>query len=157
MAIINVEDWLAFDEGRRRDPYYDSEGYPTIGIGHLLLNQKGADLARWQPIDDSEIDRLFEEDRAKALDGCRAIFGEGFDAFADARQAAFINMCFQLGEAGLRAFRNMIAAARQNDWAAASAQARQSLWYNQVPERADRVIAVLNVGDWTPLANLNLS
>ena len=37
-------------EGVRLEPYRDSDGYPTIGYGHLLSTNRRAQLSEWQPI-----------------------------------------------------------------------------------------------------------
>jgi lysozyme len=56
---------------------------------------------------------------------------------------ALANMCFQLGRVRFCQFTKMIAAIRKHDFAEAGREARDSLWYKQVPNRAERVIKML--------------
>lgn len=49
-------------EGLRLDPYLDAAGYPTVGWGHLLSKEKGADLSQWSSIDKKEAIFLLQKD-----------------------------------------------------------------------------------------------
>ena len=39
-----LSEMLKFDEGSKLTVYWDTEGYPTIGIGHLILKLKTKDM-----------------------------------------------------------------------------------------------------------------
>jgi len=54
-------------ESLRLEPYHDPVGFPTIGWGHLLSREKWAPLTNWQPITETEADRLLVADMDKAL------------------------------------------------------------------------------------------
>jgi GH24 family phage-related lysozyme (muramidase) len=49
-------------------PYNDSEGYCTIGLGHLISKRKctPADIAKWKGVTASKLIELFHQDLAKA-------------------------------------------------------------------------------------------
>jgi lysozyme len=52
-------------EGFRALPYYDVAGYPTVGYGHLLSKEKGADLDQWLSVTEREADVLLRRDVAR--------------------------------------------------------------------------------------------
>ena len=70
----------------------------------------------------------------------------GFDAV---RAESLADMAYNMGEPRLRGFKKMIAAVNQlpPDWMEASAQALDSLWYQQVGRRAQRIVAELATGE----------
>ena len=72
-----------------------------------------------------------------------------FDTLDRVRQAALLNMAYQLGVAGLKGFPKMLAALRDQRWAEAEAQALDSMWAKeQTPARARRVARQLATGEW---------
>ena len=157
MAITDVCALVRAHEGCRLAPYHDSLGYPTIGIGHLLSREAWADLSQWAPITEGEAEAIFSTDLARAADECRELFGDAWGDIAEptlasARQAALIDMVFELGEAGLGKFHLMIAAIGRGDWEEAARQAHASLWDRQVPKRAADDEALLRTDDWAALA-----
>lgn len=56
-----IEKMLVNDEGVRNRVYWDSEGYPTIGIGHLIIMRKTKDM--------SEINRILSEHVGRQTNG----------------------------------------------------------------------------------------
>ena len=74
-----------------------------------------------------------------------------WDQFSHERQAALIDMCFNLGASRFRGFRGMIRAAKGGDWDAAAREALDSLWARQVGQRAITIADILRTGqmpDW---------
>lgn len=71
----------------------------------------------------------------------------------DARQIAFLDMRYNLGEHGIAQFNNMIAAARADDWEQAAAEAQDSRWFRQVKRRGENIVQILRTGriDWNRL------
>jgi lysozyme len=65
----------------------------------------------------------------------------------DARRNALTDMCFNLGLTKFSQFKNMLAAIARNDWPTAKVAARDSLWHNQVGQRAERIEQVLLTGE----------
>jgi hypothetical protein len=49
-------------------------------------------------------------------------------------------MCFQLGRPRLSKFKNLIAAVEDLDWAKMADEMKDSNWYKQTTNRADRLI-----------------
>lgn len=62
-------DFLAALEGFKLNPYKDSEGWATIGIGHLILPKHKFVPGQDQPITKEEALILFEEDVQRFVDG----------------------------------------------------------------------------------------
>ncbi|UYD59259.1 baseplate central spike complex protein [Aeromonas phage avDM6] len=159
-----LEKMLKFDEGSKLTVYWDTEGYPTIGIGHLILKLKTKDMGAINrelsshvgrtvmngTITDSEQSMLF----AKDLDTVRSsmkryedLWGTyvGLDAV---RKTALENMVFQMGAKGVNGFPSMLRALRNKDWAGAKKHGLASAWAKQTPNRAKRVTDVIETGTY---------
>lgn len=145
MATMTRE--LIRDEGARACVYDDATGlpirpgshvagHPTIGVGRAL------DVAGLR---DAEVAYLLSQDIAAYLAELQP--WRWFAAMDPARQRAVVNMRHQLGLAGLLGFTHMIAAITQGDWHRAAVEARCSKWAIECPERAARVLALLEHGD----------
>jgi len=133
---------LKGDEGVRSTVYNDSLGYATIGVGRLVDSRKTAVGLR-----DIEIDFLLQndiEDRINAL----TKYLPWFQNLDDARRGVLLNMAFQLGVAGLLAFKNTLAAVERGDYAAAAAGMLNSKWAQQTPNRAKRLADQMLDGVW---------
>ena len=52
-------------------------------------------------------------------------------------------MCFNLGKGGLGGFRNFGAAIKRKDYKTAAKEGRDSRWYRQVTNRAERLMKML--------------
>ena len=81
-------------EGLRLTPYHDCVGFPTIGYGHLLSREKGADLSQWPAIDADEAIRLAEIDAEKAA---ASVARQITVPLTEGQQAALIDFVFNLG------------------------------------------------------------
>jgi lysozyme len=129
---IALRNEIERDEGRVAHAYLDSEGYLTIGIGHLIDEKKGGRLP------DVIIDALFSYD----LEQCEKQLDQyipWWRQLSDNRQRALISMTFQLGISGLLKFAKMLGALQDRNWREAYNQALDSKWHTQTPARAKRV------------------
>ena len=133
---MNHIEQLKSDEGLRLRPYRCTAGKMTIGYGRNL-DDKG--------ISPYEAEMMFNADVSECTTDLRGLF-DNFDSFSYNRKGALLNMRFQLGHDGIRKFKNMIQAIKDNDWIKAADEAKDSLWYNQVPNRAERVVGLLKSG-----------
>ena len=124
MKIPQLEAELEFDEGFRGKPYQDSVGVWTVGFGH---NLEANPLTR---------DQALYLMRTNLIACIKDLESFPFWKLSnEARRHAFVNMRYQLGLGGFREFRRMIAAANSGDWAAAAEEARDSVWFEQTPNR----------------------
>ena len=140
---------IIFDEGKRKDIYRDHLGKRTVGIGHLLVD---GDPEYGMPvgtnISEARIQELFTQDLKVAINDARAIFGATvFGKLPQEAQRVIINMAFNLGRRGLSDFKRFIAAVKDRNWESAAREMENSTWYNQVRNRADRLVErIRNLG-----------
>lgn len=133
---------LRRDEGIRATAYTDSMGWLTIGVGRLIDSRKpGAGL---RP---DEIDYLLKNDIADRVQALTKAL-PWFAKLDQARQGVLINMAFQMGTAGLLAFRQTLALVRDGKYAEAAEQMLKSKWAEQTPARAKRLSEQMRTGEW---------
>lgn len=144
---------LSVEEGRRNVPYKDSLGYLTVGVGHLIDPRKGgslpdyaqAELDRNGMLEEATIDRLLEDDVMFAVEQLdrNLPWASSLD---EVRYTVLIDMCFQMGISGLMGFHNTLRHIREGDYEQAAQNMKQSLWYRQTPNRAERRIEEMRTG-----------
>ena len=160
-----IQAMLQRDEGLRLKVYWDTEGYPTIGIGHLIAAQQIRDMTQINKILSNQVGRevtgnpgsismdeaaeLFQKDLADMQRDIKTngTVGPVYARMNRSRQMALENMAFQMGVGGLAKFTNMLAAMFIGDWVAAYKEARNSLWFNQTKGRASRVSMIILTGN----------
>jgi lysozyme len=140
---------LSRDEGRRANPYKDSLGILTVGIGHNLA---AGPLPRQRfPMTEAQIDALFAADVAstvKKLDTYLA----WWRMLSDARQRVLINMTFNLGMGrpgsghGLLSFGQFLGYVRMGAYANAAEDMLATKWAKQVGARATRLSEMMKTG-----------
>jgi lysozyme len=128
---------LLRDEGFVPHAYQDSLGFWTIGIGRLVDRRKGGRITR------AEADYLKANDVAekrRALDA-KIPWWRDLDPV---RQRAVQNMAFQLGTGDMGGV--TFAMIHYGKYAEAAARLRRWEWAAQTPERAGRVIRMIETG-----------
>ncbi|QJT27563.1 hypothetical protein E4185_16825 [Aeromonas media] len=158
---MNIERMLIRDEGSKLSVYWDTEGYPTIGIGHLIIK---ASVTRDEAIrhldhqlgcstqgviSHAQQSMLFGLDLAlvhRSIKNQR--YHQIYNQLDPVRQAAIQNMVFQLGAVGVAGFKNMWKSLEAKDWEGAKKHALNSRWAKQTPNRAKRVTDVLCDGNF---------
>nr|2O4W_A Chain A, Lysozyme [Tequatrovirus T4] len=148
--------------------YKDTEGYYTIGIGHLLTKSPSLNAAKSEldkaigrntngVITKDEAEKLFNQDVDAAVRGIlrNAKLKPVYDSLDAVRRAALINMVFQMGETGVAGFTNSLRMLQQKRWDEAAVNLAKSRWYNQTPNRAKRVITTFRTGTWDAYKNLS--
>jgi len=133
MNIKKIADQLILHEGLRLKPYHCPAGKLTIGIGRNL-EDKG--------ITEKEALMLLENDIQECLEDLKTIFNK-FDMMPESAQSVLVDMRFNLGHEGFKKFKHMIKAVKQQDFYSAARQMKDSLWYHQVGERADRLTKMM--------------
>ncbi|HBA9627248.1 TPA: glycoside hydrolase family protein [Escherichia coli] len=155
-----MTDMIRYDEGEKLTIYKDSEGYYTIGVGHLLTKSPSKEQALIELdklvghkahgyINEQESDKILNDDINKATQqiGKTELFNT-YTIVDSVRRAALINMVFQLGINGVLKFKKMIAYMNTRQFDKAADEALDSLWAKQTPNRAKRVTDVIRYGDF---------
>lgn len=166
MDIDKLKKQLEIDEGVKYEVYFDSLGFPTFGIGHLITKNDVEDfivrktypfaynpklsaqekllLFKQSPrrikISESTVKKAFEKDIKNVLEDCRKLF-DNFDEMFEELKQIIANMMFNLGLAKLSQFVNLIKAIKRGDYEAAAQSMENSLWYKQVGKRAERLVS----------------
>ena len=105
----------------------------TCGYGHNIGDNG---------ISDAVAEMLLREDIQQAYYDLISIFPQ-FYTFSEMRQNALIDMMFNLGKTRFLKFKKMIAAIEMNHWDLAADEAKDSDWYKQVGNRAERDVSML--------------
>jgi len=132
----SIEDQLILHEGLRLKPYRCTAGKLTIGVGRNL-EDKG--------ISHDEAMLLLRNDIAEVTAQLERF--DWFRALGPIRRKVLIDMCFNLGMAGLLGFQKMIEALKQGDYEAAADEMVYSRWYRQVGERGRRLERMMRTGE----------
>lgn len=164
---FKLADILKCEEGAKVQPYRDSRGLWTIGIGHLIsanaalsldgacqIFQKmiGRTFRPGDSITKEEMFNLFKEDLVKheaAIDKYQQL-KMVYNQLNLPRKMMLIQMCFQMGNAGVAKFKNTLQKMSAQDWRGAYEGLLASAWASQTPARAKRVAAVMYEGNLEP-------
>ena len=140
MNIEQLQKELTEDEGCKYEVYLDHLGLPTFGIGHLITKDDPEyQMGMGTPIDEIRVNEVFEQDINVTIGECRRLFDD-WDKLPQEVQLITANMMFNMGRTRLSKFKKMIAGAEASDWKEAASQGRDSRWYNQVTNRAERLM-----------------
>lgn len=142
MNIEAVFEQLKIDEGVEYKVYLDHLGYPTFGVGHLVLKsdpEYGSEVGT--AVSEERVAECFDKDFNTAVDECYQLYGPGtFNNFPGEVQEILINMLFNMGRPRLSKFINFNTALINQDWVKASEEMVDSVWYRQVGNRAKRLV-----------------
>lgn len=139
---LNWIDQIKMREGGlKREIYIDSEGFPTVGIGHRLPDEYKSKEGQTLFSDD-QLNKWFNEDIAKATSNASNNISN-FNSLDNNVQGALINQAFQLGGTGQKGFKNMIKAIEAGDMNKAATEALDSKWLKQTPKRANDLASIL--------------
>ena len=137
----NVFEQLKIDEGIKYESYFCSEGVPTFGVGHKILeSDPECTMPIGTSVSEDRVWEVFEEDLEIAINECEIMFGQfTWHGFPDEVQEVCVNMMFNLGRPRYSKFVKHIAALKDYKWSLAGAEARDSRWHSQVGDRAERL------------------
>jgi lysozyme len=124
---------LINDEGLKLKLYRDTVNKMTIGVGRNIEDRG---------ISEDEAMYMLGNDILIVMRDLDAVIPE-WRNLDEPRARALANMCFQLGRVRFCQFTKMLDAIRKHDFQEAGREARDSLWYKQVPNRAERVVKML--------------
>ena len=140
MNIEQLREELKIDEGVKYEIYLDHLSLPTCGVGHLIKEtdpEYGLDVGT--EISEERVNELFDEDIKVTLDECTYLY-EDFYTLPEEAQLIIANMMFNLGRPRLSRFLKMKKHIDNRDFVSASEEMKDSKWYRQVTNRADRLV-----------------
>jgi len=140
MDLKKLQKDLETDEGVVYKVYKDHLDYPTFGIGHLILKsdpEYGQDEGT--PVSEERVAEAFEKDCQSVLSDCTILY-DSFYTFPEEVQLILANQMFNMGLTRLSKFKNYNKAINAGDWKQAAIEGRDSLWYRQVTNRAERLM-----------------
>jgi lysozyme len=140
MNIEQLRKELEVDEGVKYEIYNDHLGYATFGIGHLVLEtdpEHGQTVGT--PVNEERVDECFEKDVQTVIEDCKKLH-DGWDGYPEEVKQVIANMMFNMGLTRLSKFKNHNAALQSGDWKEAAKEGRDSRWYSQVTNRAERLM-----------------
>jgi len=140
MNIEQLRKELELDEGCKHETYLCSQNVVTGGIGHMITewdDEKYAEVG--VEISDEQVKAWFNKDIETVLSDCELLYDD-FDHLPDEAQLIIANMMFNLGRNRLGAFIGMKAGVDARDWNKAADEMIDSKWYEQVPNRAGRLV-----------------
>ena len=140
MDINKLREELERDEGVKYEVYNDHLGFPTFGIGHLIIDsdpEYGAAIGT--EVSNDRVKEAFETDVQIVLSDCERLYEE-FESLPEEVQLIIANMMFNMGRPRLSKFKGMKRGVDARDWNAAADEMVDSNWYNQVRNRASRLV-----------------
>ena len=132
-------------EGVRLEPYQDSLGLWTVGVGHLIGDGKTLP-AEWKgkKLTMKEVDDLFAQDFIHHKEMAKKV--PGWDLANETGQAALIDLTFNMGGAWYKKFPAAAKALAAGDFNKAADELTDSLWYKQVKDRAKTIVSMIRDG-----------
>ena len=141
--IDQLREQLIIDEGQVNEIYKDHLGYPTFGIGHLVIEsdpEYGLEVG--VAVSEERVKSVFEKDVQTVIGDCKKLH-DGWDGYPQEVKQIVANMMFNMGLTRLSKFKKHNAALQCGDWKEAAAEGRDSRWYKQVTNRAERLMSRL--------------
>jgi lysozyme len=131
MNLEDLKNEIKKEEGYRLEVYIDTEGFPTGGYGHKIIDGEKIPTTKegWE--------ELFEKDFSRACEGAVNICGDW--NIKDEAKAIIIHMVYQMGEAGVCKFKNALKHLENGSYSDCAIEMLDSRWAKQTPNRAKRL------------------
>ena len=134
-------DMIKANEGYRLEPYKDSLGLWTVGVGHLIGNGKTLPDEWNRRFTPEEVDSLFAKDYSEHKDAAEDI--PGFNNLDKKGQGALTDMTFNMGKVWWKKWPTFTKFMKNKDVTNAANSLQDSKWYTQVKGRAVRNVALI--------------
>ena len=148
MNLEELKEHIKFEEGVKLNDngehilYNDSLGYKTLGIGHLVkATDPENEMEVGTVVSQERVDECFEADLYVAINDMEK-FTEDMNVDENVKECV-THMVFQLGLPRLNKFRKFKQALLDGDIKSAQTEMKDSLWYRQTTNRAERLIEKL--------------
>lgn len=134
-----TKDFIIGNEGIRYEPYEDTLGNWTVGVGHLIGKDLPSNMNR--RFSHQEIMDLFDNDFIHHKTAAERI--PGFDKMDGLGQTALTDLTFNMGPSWINSWPNLANQLGEGDIPSAADNLRNSRWYDQVGNRGPRVTNML--------------
>jgi lysozyme len=139
MDMEKLRQQLIIDEGVKYSVYLDHLSLKSCGIGHYIRQDEPEfDLEVGTQITEDRCTELFEEDIKSVMKDCKKVFEDWDDMEEEVKQIC-ANMMFNLGLPRFSKFRKTINNIINKNYTKAAEEMRDSRWYRQVTNRAERL------------------
>ena len=139
MNLEKLKEQLIIDEGVKYETYLDHLSLKTCGIGHLCREDDPEyDLPLGAKVSEERVTELFEQDIQSVIMDCKKVYDD-WDKLPETVKQVIANMMFNLGLPRYSRFRRHIQAVTDGNWQESANQMRDSRWYRQVTNRAERL------------------
>ena len=140
MDLEKLRKQLEIDEGVKYEIYLDHLGYPTFGIGHLVIpSDKEYREDVGTRVSEERVKECFDKDVQSVLRDCSLLYKD-FDELPEEAKQIIANMMFNMGYTRLSKFKGMKRGVDTRDWNKAADEMVDSRWYKQVTNRANRLV-----------------
>ena len=139
-ATQDLRALLMRHEGEKLEPYYDSEGILTIGVGRNLTRKPAISHPEAMFMLDHDIEDA-EQDLANAYPWL-------VSKDDGVRHDVLVNMVFNLGISRFKRFKKMIACYEVDDYEGTAREMLDSRWARQVGKRAQELARMMLTGGY---------
>jgi len=140
----DVKKMVIRHEGVRNEPYKDSLGLWTVGVGHLIGNGKSLPDSWNRKFSNDEVMNLFEEDFSHHVKIAQET--PSYDKANEGGKGAFIDLAFNMGKWWPK-WPGTKSKLENEDFAGAAEGLKDSKWYTQVGGRAQEIVALVAQAD----------
>jgi len=137
--IEKLKQLLIRHEAEVNHAYEDSEGWLTIGVGHLIDERKGGKISHAASM------FILDEDIAEVMGQCDRAF-DWYDELDETRKIVVLNMVFNLGINSFKKFKKTIHYIDIENYELASEEMLASKWARQVGIRAIELSEMMKNG-----------
>lgn len=139
-----VKKMIIKHEGVRTEPYKDSLGLWTVGVGHLIGDGKSLPSEWNRKFSMGEVMQLFDKDFIKHAQAAAKI--PGWDKLNADGKAAFIDLTFNMGDTWFKRWPNLVKSLQAGDMEAVAKNLEGSKWATQVKSRAKTIVSLVRSG-----------
>lgn len=142
MSEKDVKDMIIRHEGIRYEPYKDSLGLWTVGVGHLIGDGKSLPPEYNRTFSHEEVMAMFDKDFEHHKQQAQTNV-PGFSKYDSMGQGALIDLTFNMGPYWPKKFPNTSKKLAAGDTEGAAAGLTDSLWYQQVKSRGPTIVEMV--------------
>ena len=142
-GMEDIKKMIIAHEGIRLQPYKDTKGLWTVGVGHLIGDGKTLPPDMNRTFTMKEVMDMFESDFAHHVRIAEQT--PGYNKANETGKGALIDLAYNMGKWWTK-FPNTSKALEAGDFKAAAAGLRDSAWFKQVGQRGPQIVAMVESG-----------